>query len=198
MHVFWERGYDAASISELTAAMGITPPSLYAAFGDKERLFLEAIERYASGPGSCVARALAEEPTARQAIARLLNEAAEELTRTCHPAGCMVVSAATNCSVASAHIQKALIKRRAGHEASIRDRIAQGIADGELPADTDAASLANFYSTVFQGMSMQARDGASRKKLLATAAIAMRAWPAGDNVEPQATKPAPHAGRRVR
>src|SRR5882672_8200277 len=179
MHIFWERGYEAASVSELTAAMGITPPSLYAAFGDKERLFLEAIERYASGPGGGAPRALAEEPTARAAIERLLHEAAEELTSSCHPAGCMVVTAATNCSVASAHIQAALAKRRASAEAGIRERIEQGIADGELPADTDAAALANFYTTVFQGMAMQARDGASHDSLLATAGTAMRAWPVG-------------------
>jgi AcrR family transcriptional regulator len=177
MHVFWERGYEAASISELTAAMGITPPSLYAAFGDKERLFLEAIERYAGGPGGGAPRALAEEPTARGAIERLLEEAADELTRSCHPAGCMVVTAATNCSVASAHIQAALAKRRAASDAGIRQRIEQGISQGELPADTDAAALANFYTTVFQGMSIQARDGATRASLVATAQAAMRAWP---------------------
>ena len=177
MHVFWERGYEAASIAELTAAMGITPPSLYTAFGDKEHLFLEAIERYASGPGGGAPRALAEEPTARAAIERLLDEAAEELTRSCHPAGCMVVSAATNCSMSSAHIQAALAKRREAAEAGIRARIRQGIHDGELPPDTDAAALANFYTTVFQGMAMQARDGASRANLLAIAKTAMRAWP---------------------
>jgi len=183
MHVFWDRGYEAASIAELTAAMGITAPSLYSAFGDKEHLFLEAIERYANGAGSAAPRALAEELTARAAIERLLCEAAKELTRSCHPAGCMVVMAATNCSVASAHIQTALAKRRAASEEGIRTRIEQGIVDGELPADTDAAALANFYTTVFQGMSIQARDGASRASLLATAATAMRAWPVQLSVE---------------
>jgi AcrR family transcriptional regulator len=177
MHVFWERGYEAASISELTAAMGITPPSLYAAFGDKEHLFWEAIERYAGGPGGTAPLALAEEPTARRAIERLLEEAADELTRSCHPAGCMVVMAATNCSVGSAHIQAALAKRRAASDEGIRRRIEQGISEGELPADTDAAALANFYTTVFQGMSIQARDGATRESLVATARAAMRAWP---------------------
>jgi len=186
MHVFWERGYEAASISELTAAMGITPPSLYTAFGDKERLFLEAIERYAGGAGSGAPRALAEEATARRAIERLLEEAAEELTRPCHPAGCMVVMAATNCSIASAHIQAALAKRRAASEAGIRQRIEQGIREGELPADTDAAALANFYTTVFQGMSIQARDGASRASLLATAKTAMQAWPVQLTAPPRA------------
>lgn len=178
MHVFWERGYEAASITELTTAMGITAPSLYTAFGDKERLFLEAIERYALGPGGGYPRALEEEPTAFGAIKRLLDEAAEELTRPCHPRGCMVVMAATNCSQASAHIQAGLAKRRAAGDAGMRCRIEQGIKNGELPAGTDAGALANFYSTVYQGMSMQAADGASHESLLATAAAAMRAWPA--------------------
>lgn len=178
MHVFWQRGYEAASISELTTAMGITAPSLYTAFGDKERLFLEAIERYATGPGGGYPRALEEEPTAYGAIKRCLEEAAEELTRPCHPKGCMVVMAATNCSEASAHIQAALAKRRAASASGIRCRIECGIANGELPAGTDAEALANFYTTVFQGMSMQATDGATRENLLATAAAAMRAWPA--------------------
>ncbi len=177
MHVFWQRGYEAASIAELTAAMGITAPSLYTAFGDKERLFLEAIERYATGPGGGYPRALEEEPTSYGAIKRLLDEAAEELTRPCHPKGCMVVMAATNCSEASAHIQAALAKRRAAGDSGIRCRIEQGVRDGELPPDTDAAALANFYSTVYRGMSMQATDGASRETLMTTAAAAMRAWP---------------------
>jgi TetR/AcrR family transcriptional regulator, copper-responsive repressor len=178
MHVFWERGYEAASIADLTAAMGITPPSLYTAFGDKERLFLEAIERYALGPGSAGPRALAEEPTARGAIERWLHESAEELTRPCHPKGCMVVMATTNCSVAAEHVQTALAKRRAGAMAALKLRIEQAIAGGELPADTDAQALSNFYSTIYQGMSMQAKDGATHENLMATVNTAMTAWPA--------------------
>jgi AcrR family transcriptional regulator len=179
MHVFWEHGYEAASISDLTAAMGITPPSLYTAFGDKERLFLEAIERYGKGPGGFGQRALDEEPTARGAIERLLNEAAVELTANCHPLGCMMVMAATNCSVAAEHIQTALVKRRALGVANIQARIQRGVDEGELPADTDAAVLANFYATVYQGMSMQAKDGATRASLMLSVDMAMRAWPAG-------------------
>ena len=177
MHVFWERGYESASIADLTAAMGITPPSLYTAFGDKERLFLEAIERYGKGPGGFGQRALDEEPTARSAIQRLLEEAAAELTQPCHPLGCMMVMATTNCSVAAEHVQNALAKRRAVGVAAMQARIQRGIDEGELPADTDAGSLANFYATVYQGMSMQAKDGATHASLLGTAAMAMRSWP---------------------
>ena len=173
MHVFWERGYEAASINDLTNAMGITPPSLYTAFGDKAHLFMEAIERYNNGPGGFGQRALAEEATARGAIERLLNEAADELTQDCHPLGCMMV-----CSVAADHIQQALVKRRALGVASMQARIQRGIAEGELLPGTDAGALANFYSTVYQGMSMQAKDGASRESLMGTVNAAMRAWPA--------------------
>ena len=162
--------------------MGITTPSLYTAFGDKEKLFLEAIERYALGPGSAGPRALAEEPTARAAIERWLHESADELTRPCHPKGCMVVMATTNCSVAAEHVQTALTKRRAAAIANIRTRIQDGIDKGELPADTDAKALSNFYSTIYQGMSMQAKDGASRASLMATVEAAMRAWPARPQV----------------
>jgi len=177
MHVFWERGYEAASISDLTAAMGITPPSLYTAFGDKEKLFFEAIERYALGPGGIGRRALDEEPTAHGAIKRWLEDSADELTQPCHPAGCMVVMATTNCSVAAERVQASLAKRRAEGEERVHRRIQQGIDNGELPTGTDALGLANFYVTVYQGMSMQAKDGASRETLLASVAMAMRSWP---------------------
>jgi len=185
MHVFWEHGYEAASISDLTAAMGITPPSLYTAFGDKERLFLEAIERYGKGPGGFGQRALDEEPTARGAIQRLLEDAAAELTEECHPLGCMMVMATTNCSVAAEHVQNALAKRRALGVANIQARIQRGIADGELAADTDAGALANFYATVYQGMSMQAKDGAPRASLLASVEMAMRSWPPAPPTPPR-------------
>jgi TetR/AcrR family transcriptional regulator, copper-responsive repressor len=177
MHVFWERGYEAASISDLTSAMGITPPSLYTAFGDKEQLFLEAIERYALGYGSAGARALDEEPTARDAIERWLLEAANELTQPCHPKGCMVVMAATNCSAAAERVQDALLLRRTEAIANVGRRIQGGIDNGELPPDTDAKDLANFYATIYQGMSMQAKDGATHESLMATVRTAMRSWP---------------------
>lgn len=179
MHVFWERGYEGASISDLTAAMGITPPSLYAAFGDKEHLFLEAVDRYVCGAGKGAPRAEIQ-PTARQAVEVWLHDAAIELTSTCHPRGCMVMTAAANCSAASVHIHAALAEHRTAQQEAVRTRIEQGIADGELPTGTDAAALADFYVTVLQGMSFQARDGASREQLLATAEVAMRAWPASD------------------
>ncbi|MEO5735761.1 MAG: TetR/AcrR family transcriptional regulator, partial [Rubrivivax sp.] len=156
----------------------ITPPSLYAAFGDKTQLFLEAIECYGKGPGGFYQRALDEAPTAREAIRRILCDAAAELTQTCHPQGCMMVMAATNCSVAAEHIQAALVKRRALGLGLMQTRIQRGVDGGEMPPDTDAAALAHYYVTVYQGMSMQAKDGATKDSLMASVELAMRAWPA--------------------
>ncbi|HUL65821.1 MAG TPA: TetR/AcrR family transcriptional regulator [Burkholderiaceae bacterium] len=178
MELFWRQGYEATSLADLTAAMGINPPSLYAAFGDKEHLFLAAVERYENlgrGPGAgCI---LEDEPTARGAIERILRESAIELSKPSQPKGCMLITAATNCSAESAHVQRALADRRAAQKKHLKERIAKGIADGELARGTDAGALADFYATVLTGMSMQSRDGATRKTLLATAEAAMRAWP---------------------
>ena len=176
MEVFWRQGYEATSINDLTAAMGINPPSLYAAFGDKERLFLEAVDRYLCGPGDA-AKALEGAPTARAAVERLLTEAAAELTRPDHPPGCMVVTSAMNCSAGSAHLHAALSERRAASEARIKAAIDRGLKRRELPAGTNAAALAKFYMTVLEGMTIQARDGATREQLLAVAESALCAWP---------------------
>ncbi|MGH8666012.1 MAG: TetR/AcrR family transcriptional regulator [Burkholderiales bacterium] len=177
MELFWRQGYESTSIADLTRAMGINPPSLYAAFGDKERLFLEAVERYGGHSGQTPESILSAAPSAREGVERLLDAAAREFTDPCHPPGCMVVSAATNCSAGAAHVQAALAARRRSAEAKLKARIAHGVKQGELPARTDCGALAKFYCTVIEGMSIQARDGASRKSLLATAAAALRAWP---------------------
>src|SRR3989440_4314279 len=159
--VFWRHGYEATSVSDLTAAMGINPPSLYAAFGDKEKLFLEAVERYQQQRRRSVTKVFDEAPTAKEAVHRVLQDAARELACSSHPRGCLLVMSDTNCSDASAHVQSDLAQRRAAMKASLKARIDRGAAAGELPRGTDTAALAEFYSTVFQGMVMQARDGAT-------------------------------------
>ncbi len=177
MKLFWKHGYEGTSINELTTAMGITPPSLYAAFGDKERLFLEAVSRYRSGPGNAW-RAFAEAGPVRDAIEKMLVSSAAELTCPTHPPGCMVVLAAMNCSEASSHLHAALADVRGEAESFFRSAIQRGVDKGELLADTDVATLAKFYMTVLQGMTIQARDGATGEALLDVAKTAMRAWPA--------------------
>ena len=177
MRVFWERGYEASSISDLISAMGITPPGLYRAFHAKEQLFLEAVERYAGSYGSIGMRALREERTARQAVERWLMEAANEFVQSSHPRGCMIVMSATNCTGAAQGVCRALQRRRADEAANMESRIREAIESGELPSDIDARDLARFYSAVYQGMSIQAKDGAGSAALMATARRAMRVWP---------------------
>ncbi|WP_086777471.1 TetR/AcrR family transcriptional regulator [Streptomyces griseus] len=172
---FWEQGYEATSIADLTRVMGIAAPSLYAAFGDKRTLFAEVVETYADLFGGFGDRAMAEEPTARRGFARMLREAAAEYTAAGRPHGCMVLSAAENCS--SDEVVAALRGRRERNMTEFRRRIQADIDAGVLPADTDAAALARCTAAVIQGMSQQARDGASRAELETLAEVAMRVWP---------------------
>ncbi|MEU6217097.1 TetR/AcrR family transcriptional regulator [Streptomyces sp. NPDC047022] len=172
---FWERGYEATSVSDLTRVMGIGAPSLYAAFGDKRSLFEEVVAVYDERYGSFGDRALAEEPTARDAFRRMLREAASLYTAPGRPHGCLVLHAATNC--ATPEVEESLRARRNAHIAAYEARIRAGAAAGELPAGTDARALARYTGAVIQGMSQQARDGAGREELEALADIAMAIWP---------------------
>lgn len=174
---FWERGYEATSVSDLTRVMGIGAPSLYAAFGDKQALFAEVVREYGERYGAFGDRALAEEPTARAAVERTLREAAVEYTDPGHPHGCLVVHAATNCT--TPEVEELLRERRNANIAAFESRIRADVAAGELPPDTEAGALARYVGALIQGMSQQARDGASREELEALAEIAMAIWPRG-------------------
>jgi AcrR family transcriptional regulator len=176
LRVFWQKGYEGASLSDLTRAMGINRPSLYAAFGNKEALFRKALDRYAEGRASYIQEAL-REPTARSVAERLLHGAANLLTNPATPRGCLMVQGALSCGKAADPIRHELALRRAGGEAAIRQRFERAIRDGDLPADTDSADLARFVATVIHGMSVQAAGGASRKELLRVVAMTLRAWP---------------------
>ncbi|GAA3301950.1 TetR/AcrR family transcriptional regulator [Dactylosporangium vinaceum] len=178
MREFWERGFEPVSIAELTAAMGITPPSLYAAFGDKKTLFREVVDRYQQTHGAFFGAALDAEASAREGVARALHTAAVEYTRPHRPAGCLVISAAVNCTATSTDMVTLLRERRAANVAALRDRIEADVAAGVLPMGTDCAGLAALVGAVLQGMSQQARDGASTAELHAVADAAMLAWPA--------------------
>ncbi|NGO11723.1 TetR/AcrR family transcriptional regulator [Streptomyces sp. HC44] len=172
---FWERGYEATSVSDLTKVMGIGAPSLYAAFGDKRSLFGEVVREYGARYGSFGDRALVEEPTARAAVERMLREAAAEYTEPGRPRGCLVIHAATNCT--TPEVEESLRERRNANIAAIESRIRAGIAAGELPADVDAAALARHVGAMIQGMSQQARDGATKEELEALAGLALTIWP---------------------
>ncbi len=177
MEVFWERGYEGASIAELTAAMGINAPSLYAVFGSKTELFREAVERYDAIEGAAGHAALRDEPTARAAVEGLLRCNAAAFADPSTPRGCMVVLAATNTTPANDDVRDFLAGRRRDDQASLRDRLARGVADGDLAADVDLDALATYCSVVLNGLAVQARDGASLDALTAVIDRALLAWP---------------------
>ncbi|HEY8545062.1 MAG TPA: TetR/AcrR family transcriptional regulator [Acidimicrobiales bacterium] len=178
MEVFWEHGYEGTSIADLTTAMGINAPSLYAVFGSKADLFREAVDLYNRTEGGAGYRALHEEPTARAAVERLLRGNAAAFSDPATPWGCMVVLAATNTSPANDDVRAFLADLRRADQAALRDRLARGVADGDLPAGTDVDALAAFYAAVLNGLAVQARDGAPRPALDAVIDQAMLAWPA--------------------
>jgi AcrR family transcriptional regulator len=176
MEVFWAEGYDGASLSDLTAAMGINSPSLYAAFGSKEALFREAVALYGETEGTEIWAPLPEAPTPREAIERFLCATAESFTRPGKPAGCLIVLGALHANDANANVCRGLRERRAENIEALRARLDRAVREGDLPQGLDCQAVATFYATVQQGMSIQARDGASREALLKVAGCAMAAW----------------------
>ena len=177
LHVFWKKGYEGTSIVDLTEAIGINPPSLYAAFGNKETLFKKALDRYEARRDELFEEAFAA-PTARKAIQRLLEGTAERLSGRDGPSGCLMVQAALCGGEECDSVRKDLAARRAKGEVLIRKRLERGKKEGDLPKDADLIGLARYLSTVMQGMSVQAASGASRKELRAIVNTALRAWPA--------------------
>jgi AcrR family transcriptional regulator len=175
LQVFWHKGYEGASLSDLTKAMGINRPSLYAAFGNKEALFRKALDRYADGPAAYVYEAL-DEPTARAVAARLLHGAVDLLTDPRTPPGCLLVQGALACGDAAESIRRELVARRAAGEAALRQRFERALADGDLPADAAPADLTRYLVTVVYGMAVQAAGGASREALQRVVEMALRAW----------------------
>lgn len=176
MQVFWVKGYEGASISDLTEAMGIGSPSLYAAFGSKEGLFSEAVELYGRTEGPTIWDPMEQAPTARAAFAGYLSATARSFTREDAPRGCLVALSALHGGNASPSVCDALRASRVGSQLGLKTRLDRAIAEGELPAGLDTASIAAFYMTVQQGMSIQARDGASYEVLQSVADNAMAAW----------------------
>jgi AcrR family transcriptional regulator len=176
LDVFWRNGYEGASLSDLTRAMGINRPSLYAAFGDKETLFRKALDRYSTGPAAYVLEAL-NQPNARTVAERLLHGAADAIACPRAPRGCLMVQGALACSDAAEPVRKELITRREAGEAALRRRLQRAQAEGDLPAKSSPADLAGFITAMVHGMSIRAAAGASRAELHRIADTALRAWP---------------------
>ncbi len=176
MLVFWRQGYERASIADLTEAMGINRPSLYAAFGSKEQLFRRALERYAEGPSGYEREALAL-PTAREVAEALLRGGADLQTGAETPHGCLAVLSAPSNGENSSPIGHALVEARLAGEAAIRARFEQASAEGDLPPTADPKQLTDYLRTVVYGMTVKAATGASREDLEAVIELALRAWP---------------------
>lgn len=176
MLLFWRHGYEATSINDLTTALGVTPPSIYTVFGDKKRLFLEAVSHYLSGPVTSDS-IIAQAANGRDAAMGLLQAAAQGFTGKETPAGCLLASAAISCSAAAGDVQAELAAIRRGIETRLRQKVLSSMQAGTLPSETNASALAGLTMAVIQGMSTLARDGASKKKLLQVAQAAMQAWP---------------------
>ena len=177
LEVFWARGYEGATLEELTAAMGINRPSLYAAFGNKAQLFHKALDRYQTGPQSFVGEAL-EKPTAR-AVAEALFAGFVRMQRDrSEPRGCMVVSGALACGEEAEPVRRELARLRQATVAALRERFERAAREGDLPGGTDCATLARYVATVLNGLAVQAATAATEEELRQVAAVAMRAWPA--------------------
>jgi AcrR family transcriptional regulator len=176
LRVFWEKGYEGASLPELTKAMGINRPSLYAAFGNKEQLFRKALDRYEQGPTAYFREALAA-PTARQVVERLWAGGINLVTSPRNPRGCFAVQAALVCGDAADPVRAELEARRKAAEKALRRRFQRAKAEGDFPPNADPADLARYAATVLRGMAVQAAGGATRKELQRVAALAMKAWP---------------------
>ena len=176
LRVFWKKGYEGTALSDLTAAMGINRPSIYATFGNKEALFRKALDRYNSKMTGFTAEAL-KEPTARAVAERLMVGTADLLSCPGNPKGCLMVQGALACGDEADPIRKELISRRATGEAALRERFERAKVEGDLPTGADPGDLARYVVAVMHGMSVQSAGGASREELQRVINLSLRAWP---------------------
>ncbi len=175
MEVFWRHGYEGATIAELTGAMGINPPSLYAAFGSKEGLLKAALDRYSQKRKECMADVL-EAPTAREVVERLLLKLADLQTDPANPPGCLLVAGGLACGVGSENIPFELAAHRAQSEDELRKRFIRAREEGDLAEDSDPAALARYLSAVIAGLGVLASAGATRAQLREVAMVAVKAF----------------------
>jgi AcrR family transcriptional regulator len=164
MRVFWAKSYEGATMADLTEAMGINRSSMYAAFGDKERLFRRVIERYRIGPMTYVRKAL-ELPTLREVVAALLNGTVEFLGTPGNPRGCLSLQGALACGTEGEVAMEAMIEWRTLGEAALKKRVQQAQRDGDLGKAINAADFAHYLSMLMSGLGVQAANGATKAEL---------------------------------
>ena len=177
MMTFWQRGFEETGVDDLVRAMGISTSSLYSTFGDKEALFLSALDLYQSTRGHYIEAALEGSGSAREAFQGLFETAAFELTRRDQPKGCMLALAMPTCSPKLEPLRSKLNYKRAHSLRGFVKRLRDAIESTELPLSTDIRALADFLMTTLQGMSLQARSGMTREKLVKVGRIALQIWP---------------------
>jgi len=177
LEVFWERGYEGATLPELTAAMGVNRPSLYAAFGNKEELFRKALDHYQNGPQSFFAEAL-KEPTARAVVEALFRGFVRMQRDRSKARGCLIVSGALACGEQAEPVRRELAALRESAVKAIRARFERAAREGDLPRGSDCATLARYVVTVLNGLAVQAASGATEVQLRKVAKLALNAWPA--------------------
>lgn len=177
LEVFWERGYEPTSMAELCRAMGINAPSLYASFGNKAALFIEAVNHYERKYWEAPARRFAAEPDVYRAVENFFNESAQIMLSPETPCGCMVVLAAINIADKNHDVAEAVQKLRLATKHMFAERLRQAIADGQIAADTDVPALSGALNTLLEGLSIQARDGLFLSELKAIASHAVRLLP---------------------
>ncbi|MGC5383364.1 TetR/AcrR family transcriptional regulator [Micromonospora sp. NBRC 110037] len=171
--VFWRHGYEGASLSSLTSAMGINRPSLYATFGSKEELFRRAFARYHE-TNLANARAALEQPTAYAAVESFLRASADALTADDHPAGCLSIQGGLSCSPENTRISEMLAAGRAATETALEERLSRAAKEGDLPEGVDSRALARFVMALSEGHAVHAAAGASREDLQASVDVALR------------------------
>ena len=176
LELFWRHGYEGTSLSDLTAAMAISRPSLYAAFGNKEALFQKVLDRYADEHLSFIGAAL-EQPTARAAVEALLHGYAASVANPRTPPGCLTIQGGLASGPEADSVRAELAARRLGGEAALRARLERARKEGDLPPEANPADLARYVNTVAQGLAVQAAGGATRRQLNRVVDIALRSWP---------------------
>lgn len=176
LRIFWSKGYEGASLTDLTEAMGITRPSLYAAFGNKEQLFRKALDLYEREKLTYTRVAL-EAPTARQVAERFLRGALAAQCSDCEPRGCLGVISSVACGAEAEAIREEVIRRRASSRQAIIDRFEKGKAEGDLPPETDVEALTGYMMAVLQGLAVQAGAGAKREDLERVVDMTLAMWP---------------------
>jgi AcrR family transcriptional regulator len=191
MELFWDRGYEGTTFDDLIGAMKLSPSSFYHEFGSKERLYREAVDYYLNVSSNYL-RGFSSHRDTRAAFQALIEEGAAFFTNDASPAGCMISLAGTHLPPHLRSVADFTKSLRKLFEQALARRLRKGVSDGDLPPGTNVKELAAYFGTIFRGMAVQARDGASRKQLLAICRMAMRAWPSR---RPDSNHKTAHKGR---